>query len=116
MAFGIDARFILLIVWAISAACIAVAGIMISNFGALSSMSAIVGLRAIPVVLIGGMDSIGGALVGGIIVGVCESLAGAYIEPMGLIGFKDVAPYLLLLIVLLIRPYGLFGEVRIERV
>ena len=116
MAFGIDARFILLIVWAISAACIAIAGIMISNFGALSSMSAIVGLRAIPVVLIGGMDSIGGALVGGIIVGICESLAGAYIEPMGLIGFKDVAPYLLLLIVLLIRPYGLFGEVRIERV
>ena len=116
MAFGIDARFILLIVWAISAACIAIAGIMISNFGALSSMSAIVGLRAIPVVLIGGMDSIGGALIGGIIVGVCESLAGAYIEPMGLIGFKDVAPYLLLLIVLLIRPYGLFGEVRIERV
>ncbi|MBU0733681.1 MAG: branched-chain amino acid ABC transporter permease [Proteobacteria bacterium] len=116
MAFGIDARFILLIVWAISSACIAVAGIMISNFGALSSMSAIVGLRAIPVVLIGGMDSIGGALVGGIIVGICESLAGAYIEPMGLIGFKEVAPYLLLLIVLLIRPYGLFGEVRIERV
>jgi len=116
MAFGINARFILLIVWAISSACIAAAGIMISNFGALSSMSAIVGLRAIPVVLIGGMDSIGGALVGGIIVGVCESLAGAYIEPLGLVGFKEVAPYLLLLIVLLIRPYGLFGEVRIERV
>lgn len=116
MAFGIDARLILLIVWALSSACIAVAGIMISNFGALSSMSAIVGLRAIPVVLIGGMDSIGGALVGGIIVGVCESLAGAYIEPMGLVGFKEVAPYLLLLIVLLIRPYGLFGEIRIERV
>ena len=116
MAFGIDARFILLIVWAMSSVCIAVAGIMISNFGALSSLTGIVGLRAIPVVLIGGMDSIGGALVGGIIVGICESLAGAYIEPMGLIGFKDVAPYILLLIVLFIRPYGLFGTVRIERV
>jgi len=54
MAFGINARFILLIVWALSSACIAVAGIMISNFGALSTMSSIVGLRAIPVVLIGG--------------------------------------------------------------
>ncbi len=116
MAFGIDARFVLLIVWAMSSLCIAVAGIMISNFGALSSLTGIVGLRAIPVVLIGGMDSIGGALVGGIIVGICESLAGAYIEPMGLIGFKDVAPYILLLIVLFIRPYGLFGTVRIERV
>jgi branched-chain amino acid transport system permease protein len=116
LAFGIDARFILLIVWAMSSVCIAVAGIMISNFGALSSLTGIVGLRAIPVVLIGGMDSIGGALVGGIIVGICESLAGAYLEPMGLIGFKDVAPYILLLIVLFIRPYGLFGTVRIERV
>jgi branched-chain amino acid transport system permease protein len=116
MAFGINARFILLIVWAISALCIAVAGIMISNFGALQAGMGFVGLRAIPVVLIGGMDSIGGALIGGIIVGICEALAGAYIEPMGLIGFKDVAPYILLLIVLFIRPYGLFGTVRIERV
>ena len=116
MAFGIDARFILLIIWSVSAVCIAVAGIMISNFGALSAGSGIVGLRAIPVVLIGGMDSIGGALVGGIIIGICEALAGTYIEPMGLIGFKDVAPYLVMLIVLFIRPYGLFGTVRIERV
>ncbi len=116
MAFGINARFVLLLVWGISAICIAVAGIMVSNFGALSILTGFVGLRAIPVVLIGGMDSIGGALVGGIIVGVCESLAGTYIEPLGLIGFKEVAPYLLLLIVLFIRPYGLFGTVRIERV
>jgi branched-chain amino acid transport system permease protein len=116
MAFGINARVLLLIVWAVSTACIAVAGIMISNFGALATLSGIVGLRAIPVVLIGGMDSIGGALVGGVIVGVCEALVGTYIEPLGLVGFKDVAPYILLLIVLFIRPYGLFGTVRIERV
>jgi len=116
LAFGINARFILLIVWALSALCIAVAGIMISNFGALQVGMGFVGLRAIPVVLIGGMDSIGGALVGGIIVGMCEAVAGAYIEPLGLVGFKDVAPYILLLLVLFIRPYGLFGTVRIERV
>jgi branched-chain amino acid transport system permease protein len=116
MAFGINARFILLIVWALSAICIAIGGIAISNFGSLSYITAIVGLRAIPVVLIGGMDSIGGALVGGIIVGICESLVGTYIEPMGLIGFKNVAPYILLLVVLLFRPYGLYGTVRIERV
>jgi branched-chain amino acid transport system permease protein len=116
MAFGINARFILLLVWGISALCIAVAGIMISNFGALQVGMGFVGLRAIPVVLIGGMDSIGGAMVGGILVGICEALAGAYLEPLGLVGFKAVAPYLLLLIVLFIRPYGLFGTVRIERV
>lgn len=116
LAFGINARFVLLIVWAVSSICIAVAGIMISNFGALSVGSGIVGLRAIPVVLIGGMDSIAGALIGGIIIGICEALAASYIEPMGLIGFKDVAPYFLMLLVLFIRPYGLFGTVRIERV
>lgn len=116
MAFGINAGFILLIIWAVSSACIAVAGIMIANFGALAVGFGIVGLRAIPVVLIGGMDSIVGALVGGIIIGICEALAGLYLEPLGLVGFKDVAPYFLMLIVLFIRPYGLFGTVRIERV
>lgn len=116
MAFGINARFILLMIWSISAACIAVAGVMISNYGALTITSVPVGLRSIPVVLIGGMDSIGGALVAGIMVGICESLAGTYIEPMGLVGFKEVAPYVLMLVVLFFRPYGLFGTVRIERV
>ena len=116
LAFGIDAGFILFLVWMVSAVCIAISGVVISNFGSLSYVTGIVGLRAIPVVLIGGMDSIGGALVGGIVVGVCEALVGAYIEPLGLIGFKEVAPYILLLIVLTFRPYGLFGTVRIERV
>lgn len=116
MAYGINARFILLVVWGLSGVCIAIAGIMISNFGSLTYLTAMVGLRAIPVVLVGGMDSIGGALVGGVIVGLCEAFVGAYLEPLGLIGFKNIAPYILLLVVLLIRPYGLFGTVRIERV
>jgi branched-chain amino acid transport system permease protein len=116
MAFGIDSRFILFLVWMVSAVCIAIAGIVVCNYGSVSYMSGLVGLRAIPVVLIGGMDSIGGALVGGLIVGLCETFVGAYIEPAGLIGFKEVAPYILLLIVLIFRPYGLFGTVRIERV
>ena len=89
---------------------------MISDFGVLSTSSAPVGFRAIPVVIIGGIDSIGGALIAGIIIGIFEALVAAYIEPMGLIGFKDVATYILMLIVLFIRPYGLFGTVRIERV
>jgi branched-chain amino acid transport system permease protein len=116
MAFGINARFILLVIWAVSAGCIAVVGIMISDFGVLSASAAPVGFRALPVVIIGGIDSIGGALIAGIIIGIFESLVFAYIEPMGLIGFKDVSIYILMLIVLFIRPYGLFGTVRIERV
>jgi branched-chain amino acid transport system permease protein len=112
MAFGINARFILLVIWAVSAGCIAVVGIMISDFGVLSASAAPVGFRALPVVIIGGIDSIGGALIAGIIIGIFESLVFAYIEPMGLIGFKDVSIYILMLIVLFI----LFGTVRIERV
>jgi branched-chain amino acid transport system permease protein len=116
MAFGINARFILLLIWAVSAACITVAGIMISNFGILSATAAPVGFRALPVVIIGGIDSIAGALMAGIIIGVVESVVFAYIEPTGLIGFKDVSIYILMLIVLFIRPHGLFGTTRIERV
>lgn len=116
MAYGINAKLILLVVWGLSAGCIAIAGIAISNFGSLTYLTAMVGFRAIPVVLVGGMDSIGGALVGGLMVGLCEAFVGVYLEPLGLIGFKNIAPYILLLLVLLIRPYGLFGTVRIERV
>ena len=116
LCFGINAQTVLLLVWAIAAICIAASGIVIANLGSLSTQTTVVGLRAIPVVLIGGLDSIAGALVGGLIVGIVESLTGAYIEPMGLIGFKEVVPYLVLLIALFIRPYGLFGKIRIERI
>jgi len=116
LAFGINARFILLITWAISSSCIAVAGIMISDFGILSPSAAPIGFRAFPVVIIGGIDSIGGALIAGIIIGIFEALVASYIEPMGLMGFKDAATYILMLIVLFIRPYGLFGTARIERI
>lgn len=116
LAFGINARFILLIIWAISSVCIAVAGILISDFGIFSPSAAPIGFRAFPVVIIGGIDSIGGALIAGIIIGIFEALIASYIEPMGLMGFKDAATYLLLLIVLFIRPYGLFGTARIERI
>jgi branched-chain amino acid transport system permease protein len=115
-AFGINARFVLMITWGISSMCVAVAGIMISNFGVFSTSLAQVGFRAIPVVLIGGLDSVLGAFIAGIGIGIFESLVASYIEPLGLIGFKDVAAYILLIIVLFLRPYGLFGTIRIERV
>lgn len=115
-AFGIDARLTLMLAWAVSTGCVTLAGVMISNFGVFSTSIAYVGIRALPVVFIGGLDSIVGALLGGIIVGVCESLVASYIEPLGLTGFKDVSAYLLVLVVLVFRPHGLFGTVRIERV
>jgi branched-chain amino acid transport system permease protein len=77
---------------------------------------ALVGLKVFPVVILGGLDSIGGALIGGLIVGVVESLAAGYLDPYVGGGTKDFAPYVLMILVLMVRPYGMFGRRTIERV
>jgi branched-chain amino acid transport system permease protein len=69
-----------------------------------------------PVVILGGLDSVLGAIVGGLIVGVVENLAAGYLDPLVGGGTKDFAPYLLMIVMLMIRPYGIFGKQRIERV
>jgi len=71
-----------------------------------------VGLKVFPVVILGGLDSIGGAIVGGIIIGLLETFTGGYIS--GSLG--EVIPYIVLVVILMIKPYGLFGSVEIERV
>ena len=67
-------------------------------------------------VILGGLDSIIGAIVGGLIVGVVENLAAGYLDPLVGGGTKDFAPYLLMIVMLMIRPYGIFGKRKIERV
>src|SRR5438046_8973589 len=77
---------------------------------------ALVGLKVFPVVILGGLDSIGGALVGGLIIGIVESLAAGYLDPYVGGGTKDFAPYVLMILVLMVKPYGIFGRRQIERV
>jgi branched-chain amino acid transport system permease protein len=77
---------------------------------------ALIGLKVFPVVILGGLDSILGAIVGGLIVGIVENLAAGYLDPLVGGGTKDFAPYLLMIVMLMIRPYGIFGKRRIERV
>jgi branched-chain amino acid transport system permease protein len=77
---------------------------------------ALVGLKVFPVVILGGLDSVIGAVIGGLIVGVVENLAAGYLDPYVGGGTKDFAPYVLMIIVLMVRPYGLFGKPLIERV
>ena len=64
----------------------------------------------------GGVDSIVGGMVGGLIIGVVESIAAGFIDPLVGGGTKDFTPYILMILVLMIRPYGLFGKEQIERV
>src|SRR5262249_57569567 len=77
---------------------------------------ALVGLKVFPVVILGGLDSVMGAVIGGLIVGVGENLAAGYLDPYVGGGTKDFAPYVLMILVLMIRPYGLFGEPTVGRV
>lgn len=123
MAQGISAGRIFTLAWVIGAGLAALAGIFSSLFprsiGA-SELTAFFAFRALPAVVIGGLDSITGAIVGGFIVGLAEVYAGAYLSGdtfsfLGT-GFSGIWPYLVMLIVLLIRPYGLFGTEEIRRV
>jgi branched-chain amino acid transport system permease protein len=75
-----------------------------------------IGLKVLAVIILGGLDSIGGAILGGFVIGVLENLAGFYLDPIVGGGIKTVAPFLILVVILVIRPYGLFGKEIIERV
>ena len=117
MAFGINTRFVLTLTWVIAAIVAALGGLVVAWGGSLTYNMGIIGLVAIPVVLVGGLESITGCIIGGMLVGIVESMTSFYFEStLGLEGFRSVTPYLFLLIVLMIRPTGLFGQVRIERV
>jgi len=117
MAFGINTRFALTLTWIISGVVAAIAGVLVAWTGTLTYNMGFVAFVAIPVVLVAGLDSIVGSILGGLMVGIVESLTIFYLEPaIGLEGFRIVTPYLFLLLVLMIRPTGLFGQVEIERV
>jgi len=123
MAQGISAGRIFALAWAIGAGLAAVAGVFSSLFPrsiGVSNTTAFFAFRALPAIVIGGLDSISGAVVGGFIVGLAESYAGAYLigdswSFLGL-GFAGVMPYIVMLVVLIVRPYGLFGTEEIRRV
>jgi branched-chain amino acid transport system permease protein len=86
-----------------------------SRLGVQFSLS-LIALKALPVLIIGGLESVPGAIIGGLVVGATERLAGGFIDPYVGGGVKDFSPYLLALVFLIFRPYGLFGREIIERV
>ncbi len=117
LSMGISVRHIFALSWSIAAVVSAAGGILLATMrGGVDGSLAILGLKVLPVVIVGGLDSVGGAILGGLLVGVLENLAGGYLDPIFGGGVKEVAPFVALVLILMIRPYGLFGKVRIERV
>ncbi|HKW92510.1 MAG TPA: branched-chain amino acid ABC transporter permease [Methylomirabilota bacterium] len=116
MAVGIDVRRYFGMAWAMTGIVSALAGIVWGNMLGVDVQLSLVGLKVFPVVILGGLDSIAGAVVGGLTVGVVENLAAGYLDPYVGGGTKDFVPYLLMIAVLIVRPYGLFGKPLIERV
>ena len=94
------------LVWGLAAAVAAVAGLLLAPITFVHANMGFVGLKAMPAAVVGGFGSLPGALVGGLVIGIVESLSGFYLPE----GFKDVAPYVVVLIMLVVRPNGLFGE------
>jgi branched-chain amino acid transport system permease protein len=116
MAVGIDLDRHFSITWAMVGVLSVLAGTLWTVVAGGGFGLVLVGLKVFPIVIIGGLDSIPGTLVGAIVVGVLESLTAGYLDPLVGGGFSNVASYLVLIAVLFVRPYGLFGRPAVERV
>ena len=113
LSLGVHVRRVFALSWAIAALVAGMSGIVLGIINGISvhELSAI-GLKVFPVVILGGLDSIGGAIIGGIIIGLVEAFVSGYISP----SIADIVSYILLVFILMVKPYGLFGLVEIERV
>ena len=116
LSMGVSVKRVFALSWSFGAIAAVIGGIVIGNISGINIYMGDVGLAVLSVIILGGLDSIGGAILGGFIVGILQNMAGLYIDPLVGGGAKDVAPFFIVLLILLIRPYGLFGKVIIERV
>ena len=115
---GIKATTVYALVWVIACVVGVIGGVLLGGVSGVSPPLSEIGLKALAVVILGGLDSIGGAIVAGIILGILENLAAGYLDPLmpsgG--GLASVFPFIVMLAVLIFKPHGLFGLKRIERV
>jgi branched-chain amino acid transport system permease protein len=114
---GISVKSVFAIAWAISATVSAVAGVVVAVVNGVSSGLSAYGIKVFPAAILGGLDSVGGAVVGGIIIGLLENIA-QYVDSEYLHwgNLYEIAPFYVLIIILMIKPYGLFGTKDIERI
>lgn len=114
---GIGIKNIFALSWCIACVVSGVGGIILGNINGINSQLGHLGLKVFPAVILGGLDSLAGAALGGLLVGVLENLCdGLAKDLLGLPGFKEVAAFVVLVLILMVKPYGLFGSREIERV
>ncbi|OGA22702.1 MAG: ABC transporter permease [Betaproteobacteria bacterium RIFCSPLOWO2_02_FULL_67_26] len=116
LSLGVSAKWVYALAWAIAFMAAGVGGTLLGNINGLNISVGYLGLLVLPAVVLGGLNSVPGAIVGGIAIGVLQNLSDVYIGPLTQGGVKEIAPFVFMIGVLLIRPYGLWGWVRIERV
>ncbi|MGH3334523.1 MAG: branched-chain amino acid ABC transporter permease [Nocardioides sp.] len=116
---GVNVGSVFALSWALAAGLAAIAGSLLATGTGVDRQLWIITLVALPAIILGGLDSLEGAVIGGLVVGVVESLVGTYqsqLAPWLGNNFASVSPYVVMLLVLMIRPYGLFGTPEVERV
>lgn len=116
LSLGVSARFVYATAWGIAFIAAGVGGALLGNINGLNISVGYLGLLVLPAVVLGGLNSVPGAIVGGIIIGILQNLSGAYLDRFTPGGVKEIAPFVFMVIILLYKPYGLWGWERIERV
>ena len=109
---GIPVKLVFSLIWAISAGVATIAGVLLAPVSLIDTNLGFIGLKAFAAAVLGGFGSIPGAMAGGVTIGLIELFSGAYLPQ----GFKDVAAYVVLLVVLMVRPHGMFGAIGRKRV
>jgi branched-chain amino acid transport system permease protein len=115
MLMGISVKRVFALTWGLAFAIAAVAGVFLANVMVLNISLTFVAIKAFPAVILGGLDSVPGAIIGGVTIGVLETIVGGYLDNV-LPGAKELTAFVVLFLVLMIRPYGLFGKEEVERV
>ncbi|RKN40652.1 branched-chain amino acid ABC transporter permease [Micromonospora endolithica] len=118
LAHGVSVGAVFAVSWALAGGLAAVAGTFAAAGGSVDGALWLIALTALPVIILGGLDSLPGAVVGGLAVGVLQELTATYANDVAWLGgnVSVITPYVLMLVVLLVRPYGLFGTREVERV
>jgi branched-chain amino acid transport system permease protein len=115
-ACGIPVTRIFSTSWMFACVLAAVAGVLLSSIGSINVGLTYTGLIAFSVVILGGLESFGGAIIAGLIIGLAENIGGGFLTPLTWPGVSEVIPYVIIILVMVFKPYGLFGEERIERI